>query len=236
VISRRIPTAIHSLTSIFTVSCDAMQKLNELGYFSLDERADLPGKTFRQVMAGLIGKEDATNLKADLAAFLNLAINSGVMMALEWLGLLSDALVPDRATLLDVLADQMLAKMAYRERERDMVILVHEFVAAYPKTSFPSPSPYEGEGGRTPSRGPHEEEWRRGCITSTLIDYGEPGRDTAMARTVGLPAAISARLILEGEINLTGVHIPVLPEIYEPVLGELERLGIACVEKVEVLG
>jgi len=77
--------------------CDAMQKLNELGYFSLDERADLPGKTFRQVMAGLIGKEDTTNLKADLAAFLNLAINSGVMMALEWLGLLSDALVPDRA-------------------------------------------------------------------------------------------------------------------------------------------
>jgi len=211
--------------------CDAMQKLNELGYFSLDERPDLPGKTFRQVMAELVYKVGArsprpysvntTNLEADLAVFLNLAPNSGVMMALEWLGLLSDALVPDRATLLDVLVDQMLVKMVYREMERDMVILVHEFVAAYPKTPFP---------------GPHEEEWRREYITSTLIDYGEPGGDTAMARTVGLPAAIGARLILEGEINLTGVHIPVLPEIYEPVLGELAQLGIACVEKVEVLG
>jgi len=203
--------------------CDVMQKLNELGYFSLDKRADLAGKTFRQVMAELVykeGKEDTANLEADLAAFLNVSPNSGVMMALEWLGLLSDTSVSDKTTLLDVLADQMLVKMGYREGERDLVVLVHEFVAAYPKVPFPGPS---------------EVEWRREYITSTLIDYGEPGGDTSMARTVGLPAAIGARKILEGEINLTGVHIPVLPEIYEPVLGELERLGIACVEETEVL-
>jgi len=190
--------------------CDVMQKLNELGYFGLDERPDLPGKTFRQVMAGLIGKDDTPDLEAGLADFLNVAPNSGVMMALEWLGLLSDAPVSDKTTLLDVLADQMLPKMLYREGERDMVILVHEFVAAYPD--------------------------RRESITSTLIDFGLPGGDTSMSRLVGLPAAIGTRLILEGEITLTGVHIPVLPEIYEPVLGELEQLGVACVEKVEVLG
>jgi len=51
-----------------------------------------------------------------------------------------------------------------------------------------------------------------------------------MARTVGTPAAVGARMILEGEIDLTGVHIPVLPEIYEPVLDELERLGTAFEE------
>ncbi len=190
--------------------CDVMQKLNELGYFGLDERPDLPGKTFRQVMAGLIGKDDTPDLEAGLADFLNVAPNCGVMMALEWLGLLSDAPVSDKTTLLDVLADQMLPKMLYREGERDMVILVHEFVAAYPD--------------------------RRESITSTLIDFGLPGGDTSMSRLVGLPAAIGTRLILEGEITLTGVHIPVLPEIYEPVLDELEQLGVACVEKVEVLG
>ncbi|MDY6876368.1 MAG: saccharopine dehydrogenase C-terminal domain-containing protein [Chloroflexota bacterium] len=188
--------------------CDVMQKLNELGYFSLDEQPDLPGKTFRQVMAGLIGKDDTPGLKADLADFLNIAPNSGVMMTLEWLGLLSDAPVSDKATLLDVLADQMLPKMIYREGERDMVILVHEFVAAYPD--------------------------RREFITSTLIDFGIPGGDTSMSRTVGSPAAIGVHLILDGEITLTGVHIPVLPEIYEPVLGGLEQLGITCEEKVDV--
>ncbi|MEW6070262.1 MAG: saccharopine dehydrogenase C-terminal domain-containing protein, partial [Candidatus Thermoplasmatota archaeon] len=55
---------------------------------------------------------------------------------------------------------------------------------------------------------------------------------TAMARTVGLPTAISAKLILEGKLKLTGVHIPVLPAIYEPVLQELESLGIVFKETV----
>ena len=185
--------------------CDVMQKLNELGYFSLEERADLPGKTFHQVMAELIGKPDTADLRTDLAAHLNLSPNSGVMMALEWLGLLSDAPVPQKTTLLDVLADQMLAKMGYREGERDMVVLVHDFLAVYPD--------------------------REERITSTLLDFGTPGGDTAMARTVGLPAAAACRLILEGQIQLTGVHIPVLPEIYEPVLEELERLGIRMEER-----
>ena len=42
-----------------------------------------------------------------------------------------------------------------------------------------------------------------------------------MARTVGLPAAIAARLILEGRIKASGVQIPVSPALYEPLLKEL---------------
>jgi len=60
---------------------------------------------------------------------------------------------------------------------------------------------------------------------------GEPGGDSAMARTVSLPAAIGVRMILHGELQLTGVQIPVVPEIYEPVLSELARLGIECKER-----
>ena len=86
-----------------------------------------------------------------------------------------------------------------------MVILLHEFVADY---------------------GDQQE-----AITSTLVDFGIPGGETAMARTVGTPAAIGAHMILEGQIRLSGVQIPVVPEIYEPILGELEELGIAFQEK-----
>jgi hypothetical protein len=58
-----------------------------------------------------------------------------------------------------------------------------------------------------------------------------------MARTVGLPAAIAARMVLQGEFpGLTGVHVPVIPEIYGPVLAELDTLGIGLTEKVEVIG
>jgi saccharopine dehydrogenase (NADP+, L-glutamate forming)/spermidine synthase len=144
-----------------------------------------------------------------LAALLNVSPNSGVMMSLEWLGLLDDAPTSGQATRLDILADQMLDKMPYLDGERDMVVLVHEFVAAYPD--------------------------QKKHITSTLIDFGTPGGDTSMARTVGLPAAIGARMILDGELDLTGVHIPVLPEIYRPVLEELAQRGIVCAEKTELL-
>jgi hypothetical protein len=54
----------------------------------------------------------------------------------------------------------------------------------------------------------HREE-----IISTLFDYGIPNGNSSMARTVSLPLAIAARLILEGKINLTGVQIPVDPII-----------------------
>ena len=71
--------------------------------------------------------------------------------------------------------------------------------------------------------------------TSTLIDFGVPHGDSAMARTVSLPAAIAVKLVLTGEITATGVHVPVISEIYNLVLDELETLGIKCVEETTVV-
>jgi saccharopine dehydrogenase-like NADP-dependent oxidoreductase len=79
------------------------------------------------------------------------------------------------------------------------------------------------------------ESGRSERIVSTLIDYGVPGGDSSMSRTVGLPAAIAARLVLEGKILMTGVQVPVHPEIYGPVLEELGTLGIHFEEKRRVL-
>jgi saccharopine dehydrogenase (NADP+, L-glutamate forming) len=96
-----------------------------------------------------------------------------------------------------VLASRMQSELAYKAGERDMLVMQHEFVATYPD--------------------------RKERITATMIDYGIPDGDTSMARTVGLPAAIAVRMILHGEFpGLKGVHVPVIPEIYEPVLAELE--------------
>ncbi len=72
-------------------------------------------------------------------------------------------------------------------------------------------------------------------ITSTMIDFGIPGGDSSMNRTVGLPAAIGVRFILEGRFSQPGVVVPVMPEFYEPALAELERLGIHFTETSEVL-
>ncbi|GAG35914.1 unnamed protein product, partial [marine sediment metagenome] len=52
-------------------------------------------------------------------------------------------------------------------------------------------------------------------------------------RLVGLPAAITTKLILQGKIDLAGVQVPVVPEIYEPVLEELSQMGVSFTEKTE---
>jgi saccharopine dehydrogenase-like NADP-dependent oxidoreductase len=56
-----------------------------------------------------------------------------------------------------------------------------------------------------------------------------------MAITVGTPAAIATRLLATGKINLTGVHVPVIPELYNPILDELEEYNIRFIaEEIDV--
>jgi saccharopine dehydrogenase (NADP+, L-glutamate forming) len=155
-------------------------------------------------------------LRADVAARLGMKEDDQVIERFSWLGLFDEKPIGlHEGSNLDILAKQMLDRMVYKPRERDMIVLHHEFEAKY----F-APSP------QTPNYKPENER-----IFSTLIAFGEPGGDSAMARTVSLPAAIGVRMILHGELKLTGVHIPVVPEIYEPVLAELTRLGIECKER-----
>ncbi len=68
-------------------------------------------------------------------------------------------------------------------------------------------------------------------IISSLIAYGKDSTHTAMAKTVGLPLGIAAKLILNGSIKLSGLHLPIIKEIYEPVLKELAGNGIVFSEK-----
>jgi saccharopine dehydrogenase-like NADP-dependent oxidoreductase len=188
--------------------CPTLRKIVDLELLDDEERDDIAGMTFAQFMAELIGSTG--DLKKDLAACLQVEEDSLVINNLEWLGLLSDDPLPlEKGAPIDILTARMLEKMQYNEGERDMLILQHEFIAQYPD-----------HGDR---------------ITSTMIDFGIPHGDTSMARTVGLPAAIGVKMILQGEINLTGVHTPVIPEIYEPALAELGRLGIQFTERQETL-
>ncbi|MCC6288210.1 MAG: saccharopine dehydrogenase NADP-binding domain-containing protein [Chitinophagaceae bacterium] len=100
-------------------------------------------------------------------------------------------------------------KLMLHEKDRDMIIMLHEIA--------------------------YEEDKAHKKITSSLIVKGDNNLETAMAKTVGLPLGIAAVMILKDEIKLTGLHIPIVPEIYEPVLRELEKEGIAFKEEETVL-
>ena len=188
--------------------CSTMKKVGELGL--LDEREeDWTGMTFKDFLSSLMNEPTEKNAKKALGSHLNIEEDSDIIKRFEWLGLLSDELLPlEKGSPLQILSAKMLEKLQYEEGERDMIILQHTFIASY-------------------------QDGKKEKITSTLIDFGIPDGDSSMARTVGLPAAIGTRLILEGKIKRSGVYIPVTPEIYEPILKELKELGITFKEKRE---
>ena len=72
----------------------------------------------------------------------------------------------------------------------------------------------------------YEVHGRWSIVHSSLVVKGEDNSRTAMAKTVGLPLGIAATLLLEGKITATGLHIPIIPGIYEPVLKLLAEHGI----------
>jgi saccharopine dehydrogenase (NADP+, L-glutamate forming) len=190
--------------------CQTLRKMVELGLLD-DSSKDRKGKTFRDLMAELAQAVPAEEVRVAVAGRLGLEPASAELAGLEWLGLFDDRALPvENGSALDNLAALMIEKLQYAPGERDMIVLQHEFLA-------------QGESGR------------KERIVSTLIDYGVPGGDSSMSRTVGLPAAIASRLILEGKIRMTGVQVPVHAEIYGPVLEELDVLGVRFVEKRQVL-
>lgn len=181
--------------------CESWDHFKKLGLLNQTLRFDFQKTTPRQVMAELVGRKGRNILKS-IAGYLKIPQHSVTLKKLEWLGLLSDTRLPiGEASPFDMFAHILLEKLAFKETERDMLVQRHEFIAQYPDGSKES-------------------------ISSTLADFGISGGDSSMSRTVGLPAAIATRLILEGKINVKGAHIPVLPEIYKPVISELEKMNI----------
>ena len=67
-------------------------------------------------------------------------------------------------------------------------------------------------------------------IDAKMVCLGDDQTYTAMAKTVGLPVAIATLKILNGEIQTTGVQLPVSKEVYLPILEELEQYGVVFKE------
>jgi len=197
--------------------CETLKKIVDLGLLDDKQMDNLKGMTYNtwisQVVlelpeAVLRSASSISSTKQAVANFLKVDKDSMIIKRFDWLGLFSDEPVGlEKGSNIDILVNRLQQKMWYQAGERDMIVLKHEFLAEYPK------------------------EKRKEKIESTLIDFGIPNGDSAMSRTVSLPAAIAAKLILTGKIKALGVQIPVNPNIYEPVLAELETLKIVCKEK-----
>jgi len=189
--------------------CAGMKKIVDLGLLDETPVTYAAGMTFAQWTASFLRTTSTAGLREQVARHFGVDADADFLRRWDWLGLFSNepiGITGKPTTALDILALRMEQKMAYAPGERDMLVMMHQFVARFP--------------------GKPDEH-----ISSTLIDFGVAGGDSSMARTVGLPAAIGTKLILTGVIRETGVHAPVKPSIYNPVLDELATLNIRCVEK-----
>lgn len=143
-----------------------------------------------------------------VAQYLGVSAKSKVIRQLKYLGILNGEQINlgERSNA-DVLQHVLESKLKMESHDKDLIVMQHEI---------------EFERRNLPTR-----------INSYLIVQGEDAVHTAMAKTVGLPLGIMAKLLLSDKIELTGLHIPILPEIYNPVLKELEDFDIKFVESFE---
>jgi len=188
--------------------CETLDKIASLGLLDVEERS-LTNMTYAAMMRNLTSARTG-DIRTAVAKFCGIAENHPILKRLEWLGLLDEVIIPSGITTrLDALCHLFEQKLQYAPGERDMLVMHHEFMVEYKD--------------------------KKQKITSTLIDYGIPNGDSSMSRTVALPVAIASRMILEGKIKLTGVHRPVIPSLYDPILQELAGLGISLEEHVSDL-
>lgn len=186
--------------------CDVIDAFKRIGLLG-SEKMKMQQLSYAQMLAKLIGAENAESIQEKVANFLGRPTNSDPMVALEWLGLFSSTPIGrEEDSPFEVVSDIMIDKMMIKDNERDMVVMQHTFVASYP-------------------------DGQKEVIRSRMLDFGTPNTDTSIARTVALPAACAVEMILENKIQAKGVHIPVIPEIYNPILDTLEKLGIKMIEE-----
>lgn len=125
----------------------------------------------------------------------------------DWLGM-SDPnnFAPKSDSPIDAFSHLLMDKLKYLPGEKDLVLMQHEFETVSPDGTYNQ-------------------------YLSYLNKVGVPNGDSAMATTVALPAAMGVQRILDGVITRKGVFAPLTPDIYEPILEELNNNGITFEEK-----
>lgn len=189
---------------------ECMKELQFLGLIDPEQNPLLhpngPELTWRQLITNLLGMADSDmffeNLKQKLADRL------GSVDAIEQLGMLDDVPVMKVGSPLDTVSYFLSKKLAFDDTERDLVILRHELVIRW-------------TDGRREERGVN------------FVVYGQPaviGGHSAMAQTVGFPAAIATKMVLDGEIQERGVVLPFAPDVYRTMLARLRAEGLSATE------
>jgi saccharopine dehydrogenase (NADP+, L-glutamate forming) len=190
--------------------CDAWNALVRIGLTDATfPIVDSDQLTYHDLMEAFLGISQHTgSVKDRIAKMIETEPDSDIMQKLEWLGLFSKRRIKSKnATPALILENLLLEKWVLKPEEKDMVIMQHVFE--------------------------YELQRRKHKTTSTLVMEGTNGSETAMSKLVGLPLGIFVKLLMLGKISTTGVNIPTMPEVYEPIMQELTEYGVRFIEHEE---
>ena len=163
--------------------------------------------TYRDFINSFLPYNPYDSVELKLMHYLKIDQDSDLKDKLFELEIFSDKKIGlKNATPAQILERILLEKWTMQPEDKDMVVMWHKFF-------------YQNENERLQQ-------------TSSMVVQGENAEETAMAKTVGLPMGIAAKLILQGKINLTGLQLPVIREIYQPVLQELEQYDIKFTDNI----
>ncbi|KAK3526193.1 hypothetical protein QTP70_017749 [Hemibagrus guttatus] len=167
--------------------------------------------SWKELLCKQIGlSSDVSTESFEEAVFNQIGRDEFRMHTLKWFEMLSEEPVPHANTILEALAKHLEAKLSFDKGERDLIIM---------KTDV----------GVRHSTG--ELEMKH----ISLVVYGDTNGFSAMAKSVGYPAAIAARMVLDGELNTKGLLVPVTKNIYAPVLRRLQQEGLQFLTKSTIL-
>lgn len=166
--------------------------------------------TYREFINSFLYYHPSDSVELKLYHSMNISMDSDIIPKLKWLGIFEDIKIGlKKATPAQVLEKLLVEKWSLQPEDKDMVVMWHKFE-------------YHDKNND-----------KRNEINASLVVLGDSGEQTAMAKTVGLPLAVAAKMLLTGKLNLQGMYIPTCKEIYDPILNELEKYGITFSESIK---
>ncbi len=187
--------------------CSAWNVLVQLGCCEDTHQMDVAQMTHREFINSFLAFQPTKSVEEKLCEVFSLQYHDGEMTRLKWSGFFSEELIGlSSATPAQVVEHILNKKWKLMAGDKDFIVMWHRFQ-------------YKQAGA--------EKE-----IQAFLTATGEDEINTAMAKTVGLPLAISTKLLMQQKIKSRGVVIPIQKEIYDPVLKELQELGISLHEQM----
>jgi len=162
--------------------------------------------TYRQFTNSFLPYDPIRPVEDKVCDYLHISADSDIMKRLKWLGIFDEiAIQKANQTPAQILQTILESKWQLDKSDIDMIVMQHQFE-------------YTLNG-------------KKKLIISSMVVKGKDQVHTAMSITVGTPVAIACKMMLTGQITKTGVLAPVTPDIYEPVLDELENFGIHFTEE-----